>query len=185
MTVCAPIVTSGSAANDFSSSQDMQCSRQIAVSSTPWRAHSALNSRCRSCSPGSDTQPVVQPVERGLLGGGRRDYRGGSGSRRSVDLDCGGAGDRPLQRHPPQPAGAFGEIAGDIDGEWGVELAQDGQRVVAVVAIAVVEREAGEAPREVAVGQPPMHFVDGNDVDADVCAGASAWRAGNPGSISR
>ena len=48
--VCAPIVTSGSSAKDFSSSQDMQSSPQIAASSTPWRAHNAVTSRCRSCS---------------------------------------------------------------------------------------------------------------------------------------
>ena len=33
---------------DFSSSQDMQSSRQIAPSSTPWRAHSADTSRWTS-----------------------------------------------------------------------------------------------------------------------------------------
>ena len=50
--VCAPIVTSGSSAKDFSSSQDMQSSRAIAASSTPWRSHSADISRRTSCSPG-------------------------------------------------------------------------------------------------------------------------------------
>ena len=83
------------------------------------------------------------------------------------DFDRGGLVDHPLQRDPPQPAGAFGEIAGDIDGERRVEFAHHRQREIAVVAIAVVEGEAGEAPREIALGEPLMHLVHGDDVDVE------------------
>ena len=69
-----------------------------------------------------------------------------------ASFDRGGLGDHHLQRDPPQPAGAFGEIAGDIDGEGRVKFAHHRQREIAVVAIAVVEGEAGEAPREIAFG---------------------------------
>ena len=111
-------------------------------------------------------QPVVQPVERGLLGRRRRGIEAG---HRAADrgFDRGGLGDHPLQRDPPQPAGAFGEIAGDIDGEGCVEFAHHRQREVAVVAIAVVEGEAGEAPREIALRQPLMRLVHGDDVDVE------------------
>ena len=72
-----------------------------------------------------------------------------------------------LQRDPPQPPGAFGEIAGDIDGERRVKFAHHRQREIAVVAIAVVEGETGETPREIAFGKPLMHFVHGDDVDVE------------------
>ena len=83
-------------------------------------------------------QPVVQPVERLLLGG----YRGGIEAGRHVadpGLDRGRLGDDPLQRRPPQPPGALGEIAGDVDGKRRVKLPHHGQREIPVVAIAIVE----------------------------------------------
>ena len=46
-------------------------------------------------------------------------------------------------------------------------LAHHRQREIAVVAIAVVEGEAGKAPREVALAQPLVHFVQGDDVDVE------------------
>ena len=164
--VCAPIVTSGSSANAFSSSQDMQRSRPIAVSSTPWRAHSAAISRCRSCSPGRlRSQSCSRSKAACLAAGVEVSRRVGDAADRGFDR--GGLGDHPLQRDPPQPAGAFGEIAGDIDGEGRVKFAHHRQREIAVVAIAVVEGEAGEAPREIAFGQPLMHLVHGDDIDVE------------------
>ena len=96
-------------------------------------------------------------------------------------LDRGGLGDHPLQRDPPQPAGAFGKIARDIDGHGSVEFAHHGQREIAVVAIAVVERETGEAPREVARLQPLMHLVHGDDVDVEArrCASVARRKSGS------
>ncbi len=72
-----------------------------------------------------------------------------------------------LQRNPPQPPGACGEIAGDVNGERRVKFPHHGKRVIAVVAVAVVEGETGEAPREIAFGKPLMHFVHGDDVDVE------------------
>src|SRR6202012_3758042 len=66
---------------------------------------------------------------------------------------------------PPQPAAASSEIAGDIDGAGCVEFTQHGQCEIAVVAIAVVEREAGKAPLEMTLAQSPVHLVHGDDVD--------------------
>jgi hypothetical protein len=40
-----------------------------------------------------------------------------------------------------------------------------GQREIAVVAITVIEGERGEAPRELALRQPRMHLVHGNEID--------------------
>lgn len=111
-------------------------------------------------------QPVVRLVEGVLLGGGIV----------CIDLHCRtvandfdglGAGDGALQRLPPQPAGAFGEIAGDIDRERRVVFAHHGECVVAVVAIAVVEGEAGEAAREVALNHPAMRFIHRYDIDVE------------------
>ena len=48
------------------------------------------------------------------------------------------------------------------------ELAHHRQREVAVVAIAVVEGEAGEAAREVALAHPPVHLVERDDVDVEL-----------------
>ena len=128
-------------------------------------------------------QPVVQAVERSLLGGRRRGIEAGRNAA-DLDLDRGGPGDRPLQRDPPQPADALGEIAGDIDGEGRVKFAHHRQREIPVVAIAVVEGEAGKAPRKVALGQPPMHLVHGDDVDVGARRCASIARR-NSGSTSR
>jgi hypothetical protein len=98
------------------------------------------------------------------------------GRCRGVELDLGaadrhfdrsGLGDRPLQRDPPQPSGAFGEIARHIDGERRAKFAHHRQGVIAVVAIAVIEGEAGEAPREIARLEPLMHLVHGDDVDVE------------------
>ena len=110
------------------------------------------------------TQPVVQPLERVLLGGNRRGIETGC---RAADpgFDRGRPGDHPFQRRPPQPAGALGEIAGDVDGHGCVKLPHDRQREIPVVAIAIVEGEAGEAPRKIAIDQPLMHLVHGHDVD--------------------
>jgi hypothetical protein len=69
---------------------------------------------------------------------------------------------------PPQPAGAFGEIARDVDGEGRVIFTHHRQGEIAVVAIAVVEGEAGEAPREFARLESLMHLVHGDDVDVEV-----------------
>jgi len=62
-------------------------------------------------------------------------------------------------------ADALREIAGDIDRERCVKFAHHGKRVIAIVAISVVEGETGEAPREVAFGQPSMQLVYGDDID--------------------
>jgi hypothetical protein len=71
------------------------------------------------------TQPVVQPVEGGLFGG-RCGGIEALGCAADLDLDQARIGDRPLQRDPPQPPGAFGEIAGGIDGAGRVKLAEYG-----------------------------------------------------------
>ena len=148
--VWAPIVTSGSSANGFSSSHDMQSSRQIAFSSTPWRAQSALTSRRISCSPGNAR---IQSCSRSnaaclasIVAASRR-----TATPPIFDFDALRLGDHRLQRDPPQPAGPLGEIAGDIDRQRCVKLAHHRQREVAVVAVAVVEGEAGEAARKIAL----------------------------------
>ena len=56
----------------------------------------------------------------------------------------------------------------DVDGEGRVKFAHHRQGEIAVVAIAVVEGEAGEAPRELARLQALMHLVQGDDVDVEV-----------------
>ncbi len=110
-------------------------------------------------------QPVVQAFERGLLGRrrGRVETDRGAADRR---FDRIGLRDHHLQRDPPQPAGALGEIAGDIDGQGCVKFSHHRQREIPVVAIAVVEGEAGERPREVALHHSLVQRVDGDDVDA-------------------
>ncbi|MGY4367293.1 hypothetical protein ACVW1A_003358 [Bradyrhizobium sp. LB1.3] len=81
------------------------------------------------------------------------------------DLDLLGLGDHGFQRLPPQPPRALGEIAGDIDRQRRVKFAQNRQRIIEIVAIAVVEREGGEAAVEPAPHQPLMQLVHADDVD--------------------
>ncbi len=113
---------------------------------------------------GQGAQPVVHPVEGGLLGCRCRSIQadGRAADRR---LDRGRLGNCLRERDPPQPAGAFGEIAGDVDGEGRVKFAHHRQCEIAVVAIAVIEGETGEAPREIAFGKPLMDLVHSDDVD--------------------
>ena len=49
----------------------------------------------------------------------------------------------------------------------GIEPGTHGFSVVAVVAIAVVEGEAGEAAREVALNHPAMRFIHRYDIDVE------------------
>ena len=90
-------------------------------------------------------QPAVQTIEGGLLG-----RRGGSiETSRSVadrDFDRTRLRDHRLQRDPPQPARAFGEIADHMHGQRCVKFAHHRQREIPVVAITVVEGEAGKPP---------------------------------------
>jgi len=110
-------------------------------------------------------QPVVQPVERGLLIGRRSGIEAGR-STSDRDVDRGRPGDHHLERDPPQPAGPLREIAGDIDRGRCVKFPHHRQRKIPVIAIAIVEGEAGKASREITVDQPLMELVHGDDVDA-------------------
>ena len=186
MTLWAPIVTSGSPANGFNSSQDMQSSRADArprrrrdarTARSISRRTSCLARQARAASRADGRRrPAWRPASR---------CRAGWRRRRSPPRSRIGRGDHPLQRDPPQPARAFGEFAGDIDRERRVEFAHHRQREIAIVAIAVVEGEAGEAPREIALGQPPLRFVQGDDDRCPARADAPASRAGIPASTSR
>jgi hypothetical protein len=89
-----------------------------------------------------------------------------SRSGRLRDLDRSGLCEHHLKRDPPQPAASFSKIARNIKRQRCVELAHHGQRKIPVIAIAVIEAEAGETAREIAIGQPPMHLIHGDDVDA-------------------
>jgi hypothetical protein len=50
---------------------------------------------------------------------------------------------------------------------WQLPLSETRCSEIAVVAIAVVEGEAGEAPREIAMGEPRMRLVHGDDIDVE------------------
>src|SRR2546421_12138142 len=107
----------------------------------------------------------VQTVEGSLLGG----WRTGVDAARNLSdpwFDCAGVGDRPFERDPPQLARTLREVAGDVDGERCVKFPHYGKREIASVSIAIVKCEAGEAPREIALDQPLMHLVDGDQVNA-------------------
>ncbi len=143
----------------------------MAASSVPWRAHKVPDLALHVAVVRQRPQPRVNLVE-GIL------FRGSvmridlDGCAIAHNLDGLGAGDDTLQRHPPQPACPLGEVAGGIDRERSAMRAHHRQRMVAVVAIAVVEGEAGKAPREIAFAHPAMRFVQRDDVDverADMC----------------
>ena len=164
MIVCAPMVTSGSTGECL-----QFVPRQAEIPADRGLVDAVARAQRGDLAPDivlarQRAQPVVQAVERGLLG--RR--RGGiETDRRAADhgFDHLGPGDHHFQRDPPQPAAAFGEIAGDIDRQGCVEFAHHRQREIPVVAIAVVEGEAGETPREPAFDQSLVQFVHGHDVD--------------------
>ena len=118
----------------------------------------------KSCVVVFDTQRHGERVELGLDGEGA--IAKGAVGAGEPGLRGGFLGDDALQRHPPKPSGPFGEIACDINGKWRLVLAHHRQRMVAVVAIAVIEGETGEAPDEIALEHPAMGFVHGYDVDA-------------------
>ena len=163
--VCAPIVTSGSAAKgsqlvpghaEFAGRSRLRRRRGGRTAQTfraPRRARSATRAASRATGrtrpPSAPASWLCRRVARPC----------------DLDFDRGSAGDHPLQRDPPQPPLARGEFAHGIDDAGRVKFAQHRQRVVAVVAVAVVEREAGKAPREVARIEPLVQFVHRDDVD--------------------
>ncbi len=172
----APMVTSGSPGERSQFGQDMHSSRGIAASSMPCRAQLA-DGALDLLVVGQRAQPVVDLVERLLLGGRVAGVKP-QGCAVADDLDHVGFGDDALQRHPPQPSVAIGEIAGDIDRERRILRAHHRQRVVAVVAITVVESETGEAAGEIALPHPAVRFVHGNDVHAErACTSTSRKNA--------
>ena len=163
--VCAPMVTSGSSANGFNSSQDMQSSRQIAASIDAMMRAERADLAGQIVAARQGAQPVVQPRRTRPAWPPASRYRGGSATPPIV-ASIEEALAITISSAIHHRAGAFGEIAGDIDRERCVKFPHHRQREIPVVAIAVVEGEAGKTPREVALGQPPMHFVHGDDVDA-------------------
>ncbi len=73
-----------------------------------------------------------------------------------------------LQRQPPQIAVAVREGARHVDGEGQVVALEDRIGVDEVVAIAVVEGEAGEGTLEGALRQAEMGLVERDDVEARI-----------------
>lgn len=125
----------------------------------------------------------MQPVERHFLA---RQRRGVEPDHVAIDrrLDGGSPGDHPFQGDPPQPAGALREVAGDVDRKRGIEILHRRQREIAVVAVAVIAGEAGEATRKVLFRQPSLQFVGRDDVDVG-SPDISQRRAQEVGVISR
>jgi hypothetical protein len=107
--------------------------------------------------------PVDAVVGLALLPRGRA--REGLDLAAEAEGDLVVAGDRELEREPPQPAGALRKAGRDEDGERRRVALEDRIRPDLVVAIAVVERDAGEAAGEIALDQPAMHLVERDDLD--------------------
>ena len=74
-------------------------------------------------------------------------------------------GDHLLQGEPPQLAAAVGEGSRNVDRERCLVRLEDRIGPHLVVAIAVIEGDAGEAAAEVAFGQSAVHLVERDDVD--------------------
>lgn len=158
-------MTSGSAANDF---QLVPGQAQLAADDGFVDATTCAqpSQSARDVAVvGQSAQQIMNAGERFLLSFDRAGVETDGGvADRAVDPV--GGGDDPFERDPPQATGPACEIIGDIDGERRVIVSHGRQREVAVIAIAVVEGEAREPSREVALGQPAMHFVRGHDVDS-------------------
>ena len=74
--------------------------------------------------------------------------------------------DHRFQRQPPQLAEPVGEARGDVDRERHAGRLEDRIGESQRVAVAVVEREADEAPGEIAFRQAAVHFVEADEVEA-------------------
>ncbi len=73
-----------------------------------------------------------------------------------------------LEGEPPEVAASVGKVARHIDGKRRIVAAKNGIGVVAIVAIAVIQREAGERLLAVGVFQALAHLIERNDVEARV-----------------
>src|SRR6266566_5113416 len=81
------------------------------------------------------------------------------------------AGDDGFQRQPPQLAQPVRETRRNVDRERYSMPPQNRIGETQRVAIAVVEGEAGEAPREIARAEPAMHLVERDELDAGTANG--------------
>ena len=77
------------------------------------------------------------------------------------------AGDHRFEREPPQLADPVGKAGRDVDGERHVRFFQDRIGELQRVAVAVVEGDADETPREIALDQAAVHLVEADEIDAD------------------
>ena len=120
------------------------------------------DSRCRSCSPGSARSQSCSRSNASVLRRRRCIEPRHAELRSRFDL-------RPLAItrssaiHHSRPVPSANRWRHRRPGR--VEFAHHRQRKFAIVAIAVVEGEGGEAAREMALHQPPMQFVHADNVD--------------------
>jgi hypothetical protein len=83
----------------------------------------------------------------------------------AAKLDLGSAGDDLLEREPPQFAVAIGIVGRHVERERQRAALEQGKSVFEIVAIAVVEGEAGEAP-VIALFQSLHRLVKGEHIES-------------------
>ncbi len=116
---------------------------------------------------GKRAQPPIDLVVRGVLLGGvdRRKWRV-SPLHGEGDLRC--RAQNLLERQPPEVAATVGEVARHVDRERRAVAAEDRVGVIAIVAIAVIEREAGEGLLSVGVLEARAHLIERDDVETGI-----------------
>ena len=110
-------------------------------------------------------QTPVEPVERRLLlsvGSGRSVET----AVRQFDRNARQRPDRLLQLQPPEPGGALGKAAHDIERPGRLMLGQHRPGMIEIVAIAVIEGERDEEAARFGIGQPGQRLVERDDVVA-------------------
>ena len=103
----------------------------------------------------------------------------GSGTKREMpslalhaERDVRGRAQHVLERQPPQVGPAVGEIARHVDREREPVALEDRIGVLAVVAVPVIEREAGEGALA-AVSEAVRNLIEGNHVEARIERGVN------------
>ena len=110
-------------------------------------------------------QPPIKLVVERAFGGDRGAIEGAIAA---VDLQANVivARDHRFERQPPQFADPIRKTRRHIDGERHLGFFEDGICPLQHVAVTVIEGQADETPRKIALDQPTVHLVEADQIEA-------------------